>query len=51
MVWRCFSEYGIGPIQRITDTMTATVNRDLLSTVMLPCAECEMPIDMDIPTR
>ena len=44
MVWGYFSEYRIGPIHRITDTMTATVCRDLLSTVMLPYAECEMPI-------
>ena len=44
MVWRCFPGYGIGHILRITDTMTATVYRDLLSTVMFPYAECNMPI-------
>ena len=31
----CFSGYGIGPIYRIIDTITTTVYRDLLSTVML----------------
>ena len=44
MVWECISGYGICPIHCITDTMTATVYRDILSTVMLSYAECEMPI-------
>ena len=43
-MWRCFSGYEIGTINRITDSMTATVYRDLLNTVMLPYAECAMPI-------
>ena len=44
MVWGCFSGYGIAPIYHIINTMTATVYRYLVSTVLLPCAECEMPI-------
>ena len=44
MVWRCLSGYVISSIHRITDTMSATVNHDILSTVMLPYAECEMSI-------
>lgn len=44
MVWGCFSGNGIGPIHRITSTMTATIYRDLLSSVMLPYAEWEMPL-------
>ena len=44
MVWGYFSGYEIGPIQCITDTMAATVYRDLPSTVILPYAGCEMTI-------
>ena len=44
MVWGCFSGHGIGPIHRITETMTATIYRDLLSSLMLPYAEWEMPL-------
>ena len=44
MVWGYFSGYGIGPIHRITDTLTSTVYRNLLSTVMLPYVECDMLI-------
>ena len=48
MVWRYFSGYENGPIHRITDIMIAIVYRDILSTVMLPYAECEMKISLTL---
>lgn len=44
MIWACFSWYGVGPIHRITETMTADVYVTILQNVLLPFAEEEMPL-------
>lgn len=44
MVWGCFSGNGIGPIKRIEGTMTAVGYSNILSNVMLPYAEWNMPL-------
>lgn len=44
MVWGCFSWNGVGPIYRITDTMTRFEYKNILETIMLPYAEENMPL-------
>lgn len=44
MVWGCFSWYGVGPIFRITDTMTRFEYKNILENTMLPYAEENMPL-------
>ena len=44
MVWACFSWHGVGPIHWIRETMTKEVYRDILSNVMFPYADENMPL-------
>jgi len=44
MVWGCFSWAGVGPIHRISDTITRFNYKDILAGTMLPYAEENMPL-------
>lgn len=44
LVWGCFSSRGVGPIYRIEGIMDQMKYKDILSNVMLPYAEEEMPL-------
>ena len=44
MVWACFSWHGVGPIHWIRETMMKEVYRDILSNVMFPYADENMPL-------
>lgn len=44
MVWGAFSYTGVAPLHRIEGIMNAGMYKDILSDVMLPYAEWEMPI-------
>lgn len=44
MIWGCFSHNGVGPIHRIEGIMDKNVYVGILSEVMLPYAEWNMPI-------
>ncbi len=44
MVWACFSRSGPGPIHRINGIMDAHVYRDILTNVLLPHSEENLPL-------
>ena len=44
MIWGCFSDYGIGPIQLIRGIMDRQVYVDILENVVIPYAEDNMPL-------
>lgn len=44
MVWGYFSWYGVGPIHRIRGTMTQFGYRNIMTDIMLPYAEENMPL-------
>lgn len=45
MVWGCFSYYRVGPLYRIQDIMDAQFYTNILSSIMMPYAEWEMPLE------
>lgn len=44
MVWACFSWTGVGPIHWIKETMDQSVYVNLLTNIMVPYAEENMPL-------
>lgn len=44
VVWGCFSWHGVGPIHRIEGIMDQTKYKNILSNVMLPYAEEDIPL-------
>lgn len=44
MVWGCFSYYGVGPLHLIEGNMNKEMYKDILTNVMLPYAEENMPL-------
>ncbi len=45
MVWTCFCQSGSGPIHRINGIMDAQVYRNILTNVLLPHSEDNLPLN------